>query len=789
MGMILTPIFQGGQRDWLAGYAYRKKFSIDHTKVPAALSNVPIYVPIASDSDLASRAMLDGSDIAFTNADGKTPLSFELVGANARLAANNGAWCWFSDPRGFKYSGTYNRVYWGTITVNGYILACQYDCDTGAVVTFDLNTGAWNENDDHDCPSFLRLSTGKIAAFWGMHGTGNAQFRITSNPEDFSAWGTKQAWGTTNLTGNIAGGNGHSYAYPVRLSSESNKIYVFFRSSPSMTHCVATTTEAGLASNTWDSYGANTAIQWVDTGSQYPYVKMCSNNTDTIYIAFSNSQPNTAVTNIYFAKLTGGNFYKMDGTLIGALSSGPLALAGFEKVYDNATDGRAWIWDIALDSNGYPVIAYVSFPGGTAGTAPNGCHYRYARWNGSAWVDNSLGVGSGAMYAGQIFYSGGMYLNHSDPSIVYVSVNDGTNGPDPADGHNFTIQKWVTADLGATWTHTNVSALTGNHYRPFCPWGVPDGDPLSVLWMNGSYTNYTNGYNTQLITNVDIPRASTAYKKEAYVKLPSVSNVSPTSFYLYYGKSGATSAANPTDLWPGYTWVNHLGDVDLGFYSRNDSAQGLKLQKVKGSVQLVVDAATKLGKGYTFPNAGQLYTPNVANMAGWTKFTLMGWLKTNANPNNSGMIASNYPSSGTKAAFYLRINSASKLLECWVMPASGTVYGGTFAKPGGTVDIADAAWHHFCIYYNSEDGSGLTAYIDNQVSATTYPKNEAMNATATQSAWNIGYSDHNSVSFNGLLDDFIIHPGIISADVRTIFYNNQNLGASFYSAIGSQENA
>jgi hypothetical protein len=60
--------------DWL----YRKKVTIDHTKVAADLTNFPVLINRASDGDLASKAQDDGDDILFTQDDGATKLNHEI---------------------------------------------------------------------------------------------------------------------------------------------------------------------------------------------------------------------------------------------------------------------------------------------------------------------------------------------------------------------------------------------------------------------------------------------------------------------------------------------------------------------------------------------------------------------------------------------------------------------------------------------------------------------------------------------------------------------------------------
>jgi len=58
------PLSPWGNADW----KYRKKIAIDHTKVSASLSNLPVLISI-TDADLAIKAQPNGGDIIFTDAD------------------------------------------------------------------------------------------------------------------------------------------------------------------------------------------------------------------------------------------------------------------------------------------------------------------------------------------------------------------------------------------------------------------------------------------------------------------------------------------------------------------------------------------------------------------------------------------------------------------------------------------------------------------------------------------------------------------------------------------------
>ena len=62
--------------DWYSGWSYRKKITIDHTKVTGDLVNFPILVSV-TDTDLISKAQVSGADIVFTSSDSLTKLDYE----------------------------------------------------------------------------------------------------------------------------------------------------------------------------------------------------------------------------------------------------------------------------------------------------------------------------------------------------------------------------------------------------------------------------------------------------------------------------------------------------------------------------------------------------------------------------------------------------------------------------------------------------------------------------------------------------------------------------------------
>jgi hypothetical protein len=166
----------------------------------------------------------------------------------------------------------------------------------------------------------------------------------------------------------------------------------------------------------------------------------------------------------------------------------PIPNSNSDVVYDGkAAEVRAWVWDIALDESGLPVIAYTRLPEETDH------RYCYARWTGEQWLDTELTAGGKwfpqtpeGKKETEPHYSGGMSLDHSDPSKLYISRSvDGV----------FEIEKWETQDKGKTWCSQPITK-NSNHLnvRPIVPRGYVGKKP-HVMWMFGDYEHYTK-FNT-----------------------------------------------------------------------------------------------------------------------------------------------------------------------------------------------------------------------------------------------------------------------------------------------------
>jgi hypothetical protein len=400
------------------------------------------------------------------------------------VLTGDGGYCWFADPRAVYYKGTNERTYIGWITSSGAVTVAQYDHASQQTTTTVLQYNF--EADDHDNPSLLvRASDKRIMVFYSKHTVEpHLYFRISTNPEDISSFGTERE--VSGIVDDV------TYPTPFQLSAESNRIYLFWRGigwQPTFT----TSNDGGA---TWAA-----PLQLVQ-GTDRPYIKFESDGASRIHFAFTEGHPRMNASNhIYYAYLYNGGFYRANGTFIKNVSSGYLTTSEAEMVY-NASAGKGWVWEIALDSLGRPVIAYVAFPTDTDH------RYRYARWTGSSWNDHQI------IAAGQWFpqtpaattepepnYSGGIALDPENPSIVYLSRSI---------NNIFEIEKWTTSDNGTTWPST--VSITSNsaclNVRPFVVKNhIQNG--FELLWLTGDYVHYTN-YHTAIKTTfvLDTPLAT-----------------------------------------------------------------------------------------------------------------------------------------------------------------------------------------------------------------------------------------------------------------------------------------
>lgn len=372
-----------------------------------------------------------------------------------REVLDAGGWCWFADPRAIHRDGV---TYFGFVRgSDGSVVVAAYDHATKSVSSTVI-ASAFQAN-DHASPSVhIRGSDARIVVFYTSHLDSTVRYKVSTNPLDISAFGPEQT-----VANKVAGQ--YTYTYPVELPGDDLRL--FYRN-----HVTADSGDTELHLSVWNGSAWAPAVRLHDL----TYTKLAVHG-DRIHFLVS-GHPNTVQTSVYhfYFDLSANAYFTSAGVEIEA--SHPFQTSDLTLVYDGSTT-RAWVWDIATDADGSPVAVFATFPGNDGSDH----RYQYATWDGSAWDVNEI-VAAGTriptndLPQAEAFYSGGVVLDHADPSLVYASVKVGSQ---------WHMRRYSTEDGGASWSHVDLDT-GGKAVRPVA---VRDSTPtLRALWMRGTYTNY-----------------------------------------------------------------------------------------------------------------------------------------------------------------------------------------------------------------------------------------------------------------------------------------------------------
>ncbi|MEK6478924.1 BNR-4 repeat-containing protein [Catalinimonas sp. 4WD22] len=396
--------------------------------------------------------------------------------STVKTFTEDGAWCWFSDPRAVYYEGQHQRTYASWVDSTGNIMIGYYDHENGDTQTKILHEDL--ERDDHDNPALHFTPEGKIMVFYAEHARETPIFQlVSSEPEDISKWEDRRSL-YLNDTTNYEGFS-KTYTY-VNVWQVKDELFLLWRGMDFKPN-YSISKDGG---DTW-SKGKILILPERLYRDRRPYVKVFSDG-EKLHIAFTDGHPRRETTNsIYYTYYEDGNFYKADGEKISSLSEVPFSPQQAEKVHDGTTSNKAWIWDIAADQQGYPVLTYASFPNDSAH------YYHYARWNGKQWERQLL------THAGKWFpqtlpgteeremnYSGGVVIDHETPSTVYLSKEQ--NG-------TFEIEQWKRQNDGNWDTFPITSSSSLDNVRPYAVLNAKEGNPLQLFFLtNERYIHYTD---------------------------------------------------------------------------------------------------------------------------------------------------------------------------------------------------------------------------------------------------------------------------------------------------------
>ncbi|MDO4563805.1 MAG: BNR-4 repeat-containing protein [Clostridia bacterium] len=406
-----------------------------------------------------------------------------------------GATCWFADPRSvkFEHDDIYDdggnliipkssKTLVGAIDTSGTVKAVQYDNLTGYMDNITIDTGF--QADDHNNPTFLQLPDKRIMVFWSKHTAEEYwYYRVTNEPDDLTTLGTEKRIPVT-------GYGTYTYPSPFYMTDAPNSFFLCWRG----VSWHPTIAKYSLPDKNGDIICEINPTQMVKTIGARPYVKYESNGKDRIYFSFTTAHPDNNNPNwLYYSEIDINtlNLYNVEGALLceGAnLPYGKSSSINTSSNYgsftvDNPSNNRDWVWDIAKDADGNPAIAFTRI------SSDKSQHdYYYAKWNPTtkAWDKTYIADGGGWFHqnanAAERCYSGGLCLDHSNPSIVYLSK--------PTSGFYGDIYEIWKIEMDKTEVKSETQITRNSKYnnvRPYLAVGSDATDKINLTWMNGLY--------------------------------------------------------------------------------------------------------------------------------------------------------------------------------------------------------------------------------------------------------------------------------------------------------------
>lgn len=394
--------------------------------------------------------------------------------------SDDGAWCWFSDPRAVYYKGEAEKMYVAWTTSKGDIVVGTYDYATGEKK--EKIVYANFQVDDHTNPSILFMPDGRLMLFFTKH-NGTIYYTKSKKPEDITSFESVKEKDMGRML---------CYTNPVMLSEENNRIYVFFRGGYDWKPSFISSDDLG---ETWTDAKVFVAKPGAPELNR-PYMKVISDGKSKIHFAFTDGHPRDEYQNsIYYLMYEDGKFYDVKGEQYGDMKLLPINQNTVPRAYDGQKNKvRSWIWDVELDENSKPVMVYTTYP------EDSKHYYNRLYWNGDKWINQEICRGGSwfprfkknkSMHEAEPHYSGGICLDPQNTNTVYLSRPT---------GDRFEIEKWDLNSSKNEWTHKKITVDSENdNIRPYVAKNAPLTVSPRLLWMNNKHYVHYLDYNSQLM--------------------------------------------------------------------------------------------------------------------------------------------------------------------------------------------------------------------------------------------------------------------------------------------------
>ncbi len=197
---VLVPGTARANPGWYdSNWQYRKKITINSANVSADLTDFPVLISLASDSDLRDDALNNGDDILFTKADEVTQLSHEIEsfnGTSGKLVA------WVKIPSLSGSADTDIYMYYGNsgagnqenataVWDSNYKMVQHLQEASGGANAIKDSTSSANHGTDNNSPTFG--ATGQINSAISFDGSNDYIFVSSPSPTSLTDF-TVSGW-------------------------------------------------------------------------------------------------------------------------------------------------------------------------------------------------------------------------------------------------------------------------------------------------------------------------------------------------------------------------------------------------------------------------------------------------------------------------------------------------------------------------------------------------------------------------------------------------------------------
>jgi YD repeat-containing protein len=399
-------------------------------------------------------------------------------------------------------------------------------------------------------------------------------------------------------------------------------------------------------------------------------------------------------------------------------------------------------------------------------------------------LNASLSVAGSCIYtpvAGTVLSAGSRTLSvictptdttdYATPAAVTVALTV-TQAQCTSNGYSY--QRAITID------HTQVPNMDQTNF----PFMFNTTDQLLATTANGGHVTNPNGYDI-IFTSDPAGQNILNYEMEEYnpvtgqviawVRIPTLSHMSDTVIYVFYGNSSIISSRqNPAGVWDAnYLDVLHL-DETTGTTVYDSTSNGNNGTKVSQSSPTALSTG-KIGGSQSFNGTSDYIVLPPSMTSALTVFSVSFWTNsTDLTSNGTYWNRAEFLGDATYGAPSgdFGVNTNSGYLGEW----SGMNSSGDNSLI--TIDlIDDGKWHRIDAVNN---GSTIKLYLDNVDTGDNISSGLAMDSYG----WYLG-AQHvqggNAASYHqGSLDEFRFSNSARSADWITAEYNNQSSPSTFY---------